>query len=302
MRRRTIVLGIAAAGAVAAVVIVALPHHESPQRKAVSRYLTSVNAIQQQMAYSLTQVKGAYQTFATAHAVAPAEERRLAQAERTLGKLESRIAALDPPPQALRLRRLILQVVKGERGVTHEIDALVRFAPRFDLAVTDLRNAARVLSRRLAAARAPTPHTLHGTPQQVKQAQASFAAAATAAAAAQADAVTAYDTAVTGIIGRLRRMSPPPAFAPAYRAQLASLRAAYRAGGRLAAELRLPNRSRVSALSRAFEVASRISQTVAAQRAEIAAVKAYDGRVRAVGTAAAAVRTELTRLQQNLPS
>lgn len=300
-RPRIVVPAIVAAGAIAAVLAVALPRHASPQRSAVSRYIVGVDGVQGQMAYALAQVMSAYRSFAVARSVSPRTEQQLRGAERTLAALESGIASLDAPPQAARLRALTLRLVREETSVTHEVDGIARFVPRFRAAIASLQQSANVLARRLAAAHGPTPHALHGTPAQIEQAQAQFDADATAAAAAQADAVTAYDDAVLRVIHRLRGLSAPTVFAPAYESQLASLRATYTAGGRLAAELRKPKRTRVPQLSRAFAAASRISQTTAEQRAEIAAIKAYNARVRAVGSVAAAIRAELTRLQQQLP-
>ncbi|MGH3000152.1 MAG: hypothetical protein ACRDNM_12720 [Gaiellaceae bacterium] len=301
LRRRAILPVAAAVAVIAAVVSVALPHHHSPQRAAVSRYIEQVNAVQQQMTYPLTKVAIAYRAFTTSHSLSPATARGLAQAERTLAAVDARIARLDTPPQARRLRALILKLVRQETAITHEVDGIVHFAPAFQVAVGNLKGAGTVLTHRLAAIKGPKPYPVRGTPAKIKQAQAAFTAASNASAAAQADAVTAYDAMLGRIIMQLRRLSPPPVFAPAYRAQLSALNGTVAAGARLAAELRKPVRTQVPELSRAFTIATLRTETTAAQRAEIAAVKAYNSRVKAVGATADAVRAELTRLQQHLP-
>lgn len=295
-------LGLAAAGAVAAAIVVSLPHHESPKRKAVSRYITSIDTIEQQMTYSLGQASRAYRAFTTAHSSGTAIAGKLVQAQKTLALLAARIAALDAPPQAHRLRSLVLEVVREEEGVTHEMHTLVVFQAPFNAVLKELHTAAQTLSKSLAAVKAPVPHAIRGTAKQIAKAKAAFNAQASAAAAAQSDAVSAYDAAVSRIARRLRGLTPPDVLAPAYTAQLGALRATVQAGGRLAVELQKTKRSNVSQLSRAFALATRRSQSVAAQRAEIAAVKAYDRRVRGIQATAAAVRDEITRLQQQLPS
>jgi hypothetical protein len=73
------------------------------------------------------------------------------------------------------------------------------------------------------------------------------------------------------------------------------------AGSRLANELRKPGRAGAPALGRQFTLASREAQTLTAQRAEIAAVRAYNTRARAISSSSAAVERELARLQATLP-
>lgn len=295
---------VVAVAAIVAVAIVAFPRHhkpESAQRAAVSLYITRVDAIEQQMTYALSQVARAYREFTTSRSLSPATARGLAQAERTLVSLHTRLGRVVAPPQAERLRTLVVKLVGQETEITHEVDGLVHFTPAFRSAVSRLQSAATVLSHRLSAAQAPKPRSLRGTPAQIKKAQAAYTAAANAAAAAQADAVVAYDDALSTIVRRLRKLSPPPVFAPAYHAQLVALEDTVTAGARLAAELRNPKRTHVTELSRAFTVATRRAQSTSSQRAEIAAVVAYNRRVRAVGQTAAAVRNELSRLQRTLP-
>jgi hypothetical protein len=141
---------------------------------------------------------------------------------------------------------------------------------------------------------------VRGTAKQIARARSAFAVEATKAAAAQADAVDAYDITLAGVVRRLRGLRPPGVMAPAFRTEVRMLEATRAAGAALARELRRSNRSRVPALSRALTVAARLSGTLAAQRAEIAAVKAYDARVRALGVDATRVQSEVTRLQRTL--
>jgi len=299
MDRRTVALGIAAAGAVAAAVIVALPNHQSSRRTALVSYVDAVDGVQARMKYSLTNVLEAYRTFATSKTITPSEQTRLERAERTLTKLRRRLASIASPPDAHVLRLRLLRLVALETAIAREVNELARFVPPYATALAGLHTAASVLARRLASTQPPQPHVVKGTKKQIAQAQAAFATASATAATAEADSVATYDEAVAKALRELRPLSPPPALAPAYRAQLQGLEATVAAGQLLVAELRKKNRSQVQTLGRAFTNASRQSQSLPAQRAEIAAVKTYNARVRRVGALELAVQKEAARLSNS---
>src|SRR5487761_283603 len=298
--RRTIVLGLAAAGAVAAAIIVSLPHHQSARHRALVAYIKNVDAVEARMNYSLTRVFAAYQAFAHAKTVSSQTRAQLAQAETTLKTLRDQIAAVPAPRDAAQLRADVLHLVGAEAAITHEVNLLAHFSPSFSALLARLHVAAAKLGRTLSAVQTPTPHSIRGTKKQIAKAQAAFAAASDQAASAQADAVTAYDTVVVQVLAQMRRLSAPHVLAPALRSEVNGLVATAGAGERLAATLRQKNRSHVSVLARAFTIATRSSQTLAAQRAEIAAVKAYDARVRSLGADTAAIQKEIARLQQSI--
>jgi hypothetical protein len=304
MSRRRVV---AALGAIVAALAVALVldmsgvfgSKRSPANAAVARYIEGVDRVQEEMRLPLTRLLTAYRSFAAQNTTASAQA-QLAGAERTLRTLERRLTALDAPPAAAKLRRLLLQLVQAEIGVAHEIAEFARFMPRFRVVVAGSTIASKQLARALAAAVPPKPLPARGTPTQIAKAKAAFAAAATLAADAQANAVDAYDHALAVVLRNLRTLRPPPVMVSAYRAQEQTLRATIEAGGALARELRKQHPSRVPQLSRRFGEAARLAGSVPVQRAEIAAVKAYDARVRALGTAQGKVRAEVARLQRTL--
>lgn len=88
--------------------------------------------------------------------------------------------------------------------------------------------------------------------------------------------------------------------APTLDAQIAALKATRRTGFALGDELRKTDLSNVPVLSRRFSVAARTAASVAAQRAQIAAIKAYNARVRRTGALNARIRGEVVRLQTAL--
>jgi hypothetical protein len=303
MDKRTVALGIAALGAVAAAVLVTVVKggHGSPKRNAVASYINTVDGVQQQMRLPLTRVLAAYHDFTRSSASTRKSAQELAAATRTLARLRVRIASVEAPPEAKRLHRLMLQLVHQEAVVTTEVQQLAVFTPRYRAALAAYQAAGAGLARALAKVKTPKPHQLWGTRAQILKAQRAYSAAAVAAAAAQADAVDAYDAALIPVLRAFRRLHPPKALAPADAAQIRALEATRTTGARLSAGLRSTNRAGVPALGRAFTLASRVSQSVAAQRAEIRAIKAYNARARAITAAAGRVQAEVARLQRTLP-
>jgi hypothetical protein len=296
MDKRTVALGIAALGAVAAAVLVTVVKggHGSPKRNAVASYINTVDGVQQQMRLPLTRVLAAYHDFTRSSASTRKSAQELAAATRTLARLRVRIASVEAPPEAKRLHRLMLQLVHQEAVVTTEVQQLAVFTPRYRAALAAYQAAGAGLARALAKVKTPKPHQLRGTRAQILKAQRSYSAAAVAAAAA-------YDAALIPVLRAFRRLHPPKALAPADAAQIRALEATRTTGARLSAGLRSTNRAGVPALGRAFTLASRVSQSVAAQRAEIRAIKAYNARARAITAAAGRVQAEVARLQRTLP-
>lgn len=273
-------------------------HHVS-ERGRTSSYINSVDRVQQQMNFEITNVMNAYRAYANG-SKSPATMTQLTQAERTLRQLSARISALPAPAATRRLRTLLLSLLSSEHAVAREVTSLARFTPQFGAVSAQTRILSVELSRALAAVPQPKPHLIRGTPKQIAKARAAFAAAAAQAAAGQARVIDAYDAALSVVLDRLSRIVPPSVMAPTYAAEVATLRATREAGAALATGLRAPKRSDVSALSRRFSLAARIAGSTSRQRQAIAAVKAYDARVKRIGKLELAVQTEYARLSNTL--
>jgi hypothetical protein len=302
MDRRTVVLGIAAAAAVCAAVAVTVfgRSSESPKHKAVAAYITDVDQIQQGMQAQLINTVSAFRALANGSVGAKSLAPRLAQAESTLRVLQRRLVALPAPALAKHLRLLLIQLTGSEVSTAHEVGQLARFSPRFAALLKDVRTAGAELARALGAVKPPQAHKLHGTKKQIAHAQAAFSAAADKAAALQAVAVDAYVTEIARLERELGKLQPPPIVSPAYRTQLRTLTNSTTTGSALAKELRKTNRSDVATFSRKFTLAARIAGSVSAQKAQIAAIKAYNRRVRKIGTLQGDIKVELARLQQQV--
>jgi hypothetical protein len=181
--------------------------------------------------------------------------------------------------------------------VAHELTQLSRFTPRLRSALQSTKRASAQLGAALAAARVPTPHAVRGTPKQIALARAEYRAKARAAASAQAAAVLAYCTRLGPVLSRLRALQAPPVMSPTLQAQIEELVATRRAGLALGHELLEADLSNVPLLSHRFSAAARSAASVAAQRAQIAAIKAFNARVRQTSAIAARIRAEFSRVQ-----
>jgi hypothetical protein len=297
--RRTVALGLAAAAAVAAAIVVTVTGRgsaESPAHRSVSAYIEQVDGVEQELSYRLTRMAAAYRGF-TSKKPQPRAEADVTAAEKTISALERRVSALEPPPEAIRLHRLLLRLLRAETGVAREVTQLTAFTPRFRSTLARASVASRRLAADLAAARVPAAHAVRGTPKQIAHARAVYRQAAVAAARAQADAVDAYCRRLGAVVSSLRALRPPPVMAPALQAQIGGLVATSRAGRVLAGELRGADLANVPVLSRRFSGAARSAGTVVAQRTEIAAIKAYNARVRTVAAIDSRIHAEVVRLQ-----
>jgi hypothetical protein len=305
LNRRTVALGIAAVAVVAAAVAASFVGHkssgESRQRKAVSDYIDTVNLIQNQMHIQLTRVSFAYRDLA-AHSgrrkLAPSE---LGAAATALTRLDRRLVATPAPPEAKRLRALLVRLVAQQASLTREVRQLARFTPRFSIFLDRLRTTSARFDSAMRSIPKPTLKKVRGTKAQAAAAAREYRAQQDAAAAAQARAIDTYVASVTGLLTGLRTLTAPLVVAPAYDAEVHALHDVAVAGGRLSAELRTANRVHAADRIRTFTLAGREAGTLAVQRAQIAAIRAYNRRSRAVGTSSSAVQAELTRLSRELP-
>jgi hypothetical protein len=296
--RRTLALATAAVLAVAAAVGVTISkRHTNPRHAAVAQYIERINAVQDDMRGELTVSAVAYRRFATDGRIDARGRAKLVAARGALERLERRLAAIPAPRETTHLRVLVRRLAADETALAGEVAALATFAPQFGSLLAKAAAAGTRLERALAAVESPTAHPVRGTKKAVAAAQARFKAAAGAAAAAQAQAIEDYADALGRIAGRIRALHPPPVLEPAYRTQLKTFTATRQAGDALAGELRSQDRTEVSRLGRTFMVAARSAGTVGAQRAQIAAIREYNRRVRALGKLRAQIRDELARVQ-----
>ena len=270
---------------------------KAQRRQAVTHYIDSVNIVERQLRTPLLQVERTYRSF-SGRGVKKGATAGFVEAESTLRKLRTELAALDAPPDARPLRRRLLQLLDAERALAHELTLLAAFLPRFSDALRPLAPADKQLKTALAAVTVPKPKSVPAS--KLAAARAAYKRAVAAASAAQAAALETYVAKVAAVRDRLRPLHAPPAVVPAYRTQLQTLARVITTGRAVIAALRAGKYTQVAALDQAFQQAAATSTSLSAQREQIAAVKAYDARVRAVNNLALAVDRERSRLQKTL--
>lgn len=270
------------------------------RRQAVTLYVNRVNVVERQMRVPLLDMAKAFRGFSTRPAKLAQVRPRLVRGEQTLRTLDRRLAALDTPPDAAVLQSLVLQLVSSEVDLAHEVNRLAVFLPRFTVALRPLAPASARLSAALAAARVKPPKLVKPTVKELRVARASYARAVARATKQQAAALDTYAQTASDVARRLRALDAPPAMAPALATEIATLARIRSSALALAAVLGSGKQAEVNRLNRAFAEASRSGNSLSAQRAEIAAVKAYDARVRGIGRLALRVARERARLEQSL--
>jgi len=250
------------------------------------------------MAQQLRSITKSYHAFSGSATKLRRAAPSFARAETTLRTLRKRVAAVPGPADARILRRRLLALVDAEIRLAHDVAALAVFLPRLQADLAPLNSARTTLKAALAQATIPQPTKVPRA--KLKAAQAAYAASVAAAAGRRAAALAAYLQAVARVEAAVRGLRPPAVMAPSRSAELATLSGIRRTGAELVAALRTQHYAVVPRLSRSFQAAALTTANLDSQRAEIAAVKAYNAHVRATGTLAARVQDERARLQKLL--
>jgi hypothetical protein len=248
------------------------------KRHAVAAYINRVNAVEKKLAVPLAEVTSVNQSFARAKKD-PKLDAQLAQAERTMETLRRDLSQLKPPPEAEHLHALLLQLVDREVALTHEVLQLATFVPSFQAALRPLAAADASLKTELG-------RTVKG------------AAATKALDKEKSVALETYATTVDAVIATLHGLDPPPVWKPGYDVQLSSLVELRSSALALAEAVRTKRVAAVPKLLRRFDAAAVADQSTAVQKQQIAAVKAYDDRIKNVLVLGRKIQFERGRLQR----
>jgi hypothetical protein len=238
-------------------------------RKAIAAYVTRVDAIELRLGRPLQQITLADKAFTSKQPNLPALQVRLERSREQVLVVERQIRAVPAPQQALKLRSLLLQLVDREAELAGEVAQFAGFVPAFARTLQPLAPASAALKKSLSA---------------------------TGTAAAKTAALTAYSIQVASVERELDTLDAPPATAPTLAAQTATLRQVHAAVDALASALTHKQSAAIPKLLQQFDAAAVSNQSVAAQKAEIAAVTAYDQRIRSLGRLAVKITREENRL------
>lgn len=243
-------------------------HHPSA-RDQVGGYIGRVNIIETGMQQPLLHVQSAVQSFAK-HRTNASTAAALAGADATLARLRTRLAAAGPPPQARKLQRLLLELVDRERALAQELRALGTFDPAFAAALGPLAQANQAAQARLHGSHRATEVT---------------------------SAVLAYRAAVRRARAAAGKLEPPAVERPLYTAQVARLDALDAALTRLLKAVAARDDQGIARAEHAISVASVSPDSTANQRAQRAAVQAFDAQVRSISALVRRIARERDRLQ-----
>ena len=242
----------------------------SSKNEALKRYVQQVNTVASGMRFELEQVAAVNANFrstADLAALAP----KFARAERSLGTFAARLAALDPPPEAKPVAATLAKLVAIERALAAELHRFAVFLPAF-------RKAIAPYGRAVAAFQS--------------------AARAVKTATTEASVVDAYANALSRPLAALARLSPPAVLAPTYTTEVHQLRGSRTAALSLAAALRARRAAQAHALLVQLSHIAVSGGSLAAQRAQIEAVRAYDAEVARAANLENRAQLELVHLQR----
>jgi hypothetical protein len=239
------------------------------KKEALTRYVQQVNTVASGMRLELEQVaavNAGFRSTADLAALAP----KFARADRTLGTFAARLAALDPPPEAKPVAATLAKLVAVERDLVAELHRFAVFLPAF-------RRALAPYGRAVAAFR--------------------NAASSVKTAKAEASVVDVYANALSKPLAALARLSPPAVLAPTYTTEVRLLRRSRATALSLAAALRAGRAAQAHTLLVQLSQIAVSGGSLAAQRAQIKAVRAYDAEVARATALENRAQLELVHLQ-----
>jgi len=241
--------------------------HQSSERPAVARYVKQVNTIEAALAAPLASVTSAGNAFSRQQ-----RSGGYVLSQRPAGKS---ILVLGPSPE-----QTLQKALTGIRALRARLAAVGAPPAAGHLRVLGpaTRQLETVLSRR----------TAYG------------AAAVSAVFATKAAALRRFQATTHALVVQLHRLRPPPVSRPGYVAEVTALRGMGASAGRLAAMLASGGSANVGPVLAQFDRAAGNGDTLAVQRAEIAATRAYDSRVSALDALSQKVTVERLQLSNTL--
>lgn len=270
------------------------------RRDAVNTYFDRVARAEAKLVARSKTIEAALGSF-TPGTTTPGELRGLVSARATVREALRRVRAIDPPPEAARLHGDLVRLLALQASVANELVWSARFIPQLAATVRPLADAAAALSRDLGAAKtvprsvavgagAPRP-TSGGTTAPVPQVDVLGVYAA---------AFARYRKALQPTSTTLERLVAPPELAPRLAAERRAVRRSVELSAEIEQALRRRDVPRANAGIRSFFGVATEINGIRTQKAEQAAVRAYDARLSRIGTLARQVATERQRLVQTI--
>jgi hypothetical protein len=240
------------------------------RRDAVNEYLNRVDQIQTRFAPSFTLANQAYRDFAKGKS-GKEQLAKLRGAEVAIIGARDSLQQLDPPKDAQKLHRQLVQLYNLDAALGLEALTLQQFLPQVRQVLRDLARVNKSYRTSLAG---------------------------TKTAGDQATALDSYADAVETVVREFRTMAPPPALAPWRAAQMTRLQQIVDTGHLLAKALRAGDRKAVTGLIKRFRFL--LSHQPNVSQAQHDAVKSYDDRLVGITRLQGRIQSEHQRLQNLL--
>jgi hypothetical protein len=243
------------------------------RRDVVSQYIRDVNTIAVGLQAPSVAAGNASRQLAKEKVDRVAVEKKLRRAAATIDRLRGKLAKLEAPQEARRLRSLLLELAASESELVRELAAMTAYLPAYAEALEPLGPAGTKLKAALGGKGSIT---------------------------AKADALDAYAATIADVLRRLRPLKPPPVSEAAYSTQSEALEKVRVSTAALAKALREKRAADIPKLLRKFDEAAISNQSLAAQRARIDAVRDWNARVKGLDTLAIRISREQARLEKEL--
>lgn len=246
---------------------------QKPNRRAdVAEYIVRIGRVQAAMAVQIRTVDRAYKQFATQPKSIDARVRRYRDAEETLGTLRDQLRLQVAPPDARKLKTLLVRLASQNVAFAGIVTDLAAYLPALSRAQQPLADA--VVQLRTAVQGAKTAH-------------------------AQADAFDAYAASTTVIARHVAALHAPALFTKARNAEAAQLRRLSTLASGIADALRTKQVKEAQTL--VASLAREQSRSTVARAQRTAAI-AYNARLSAISHTAKAIERERVLLEKKVPA
>lgn len=271
--RRGLILGLWAVAALigSALLAYVLVGELRPTRTdKVNDYIGQVNDTQRELSTEISRVNQAYQKFGGKTPLAELIP-ELREAERTVARLHTRVAALDPPSDAERLHAAFLALLDEELRAAREVTSMAVYLEHLQTDARPIAPASAKLRKRLAKAKTSDE---------------------------QVAAFAAYARDIDKVRTRLAKLASPDALAPSHRAFVLRLQTTTSLSRRLRDAAGRRDTATAEYLIKRLRLFSQ--PTPATRNAEIEAIKAYNKRIARVTQLVSVLGREQRRISTSI--
>lgn len=272
----------------ATVLVIAGCGQSPSQRPALARYIRQVNRIEAKLATPLESITKLGGQFARAQGIGGSslsgfvEQGTMSSALGRIGRLRAQLTSLNTPAPALRLRKLLVELIDRQVRMADELQKLVVFLPRF------------------SAVLAPLSADISRLEAVLSQQTAYGAAAVSAVYTRKATALRSFQASLERMLGKLRGLHPPAVSKPDYDAQVRALSGMSANAGKLAGALAGGAPGSVAPILTAFDHAAASAQSAAVEKAHAAAVRSYNRQIAQLNQLSQEAQRERLRLADTL--